>query len=277
MISSSRRLSRSLMIDMLVLGGAVGSCARSPAASAPAPVPARAAGVASPTSGADVIRAMHDRYASTWYHSLTFVQKSTIFLPSGGTLVQTWLEAGKMPGRLRIDTDSMRQAGVIYSGDSVYQFAGGRLARADTGMNELLILGFDVYAQPANETIAILRRRGFDLSKLSRGTWEQRPAYMIGAGEGDTTSKQFWIDAERLLFVRLLDPRRTSTGMRRDDIRFQKYVRHGGGWVAEEVMMYRDGKPSLREEYADVRVDVPLSDALFDPRRWSTAEHWYQK
>jgi hypothetical protein len=28
------------------------------------------------------------------------------------------------------------------------------------------------------------------------------------------------------------------------------------------------------EDYEDVRVDVPLDDALFVPSRWKTAKHW---
>jgi hypothetical protein len=219
---------------------------------------------------------MHDRYASTWYTSLSFSQTTTITLPSGAKLVQKWIEAGKIPGRLRIETDSLRQGGVLYAGDSVFQFAGGRLVRADTGMNDLLILGFDVYGQPVERTLAILRKRGFDVSAFSRTSWEGRPAYVVGARMGDTTSKQFWVDAERMLFVRLLDTRKTANGTRRDDIRFLKYVPHAGGWVAEEVMMFRDGKPSLHEEYANVRVNVPLDDAMFDATQWSKVGQWYR-
>ena len=49
---------------------------------------------------------MHDKYAAVWYKTLTFSQTTTITLANGGTLVQQWLEAGKFPGRLRIDTDT---------------------------------------------------------------------------------------------------------------------------------------------------------------------------
>lgn len=266
---------RRSIVAMLFVVGAAPSCASAPAPVSTTPSTARAP--AGPTSGTDVVRAMHDRYAGSWYRTLTFVQTTTIFRPNGTTLAQIWPEAGKIPGRLRIDTDTMRQGGVIYRGDSVYSFAGGRLVRADTGMNALLILGFDVYGQPVEATRSVLSRLGFDLSKLSRARWEGRPVYVVGALSGDTTSKQFWVDEERLLFVRLLESRTTAAGPRLDDIRFMKYVPHGGGWVAEEVMMYRDGKPSLREVYAKVRVDVPLDDALFDPRQWSTVAHWYLK
>src|SRR5262249_40097354 len=154
-------------------------------------------------------------------------------------------------------------------------FAGGRLARADTGLNPLLLLGFDVYRQSPEATIETLRRRGIDLSKVSRSTWEGRPVYVVGALAGDTTSKQFWVDAERMLFVRLIEGRATPNGMRTDDFRFMKYVQHGGGWVAEEVLLLSDGKPRLHEVYANVRVDVPLSDAVFDPHQPPASTRWY--
>ena len=253
------------------------SCARSPAAVRPAPATVPQAGRTDPTSGIDVVRAMHDRYAAVWYKTLTFSQTTTITLPNGSSLVQQWLEAGKFPGRLRIDTDTANRGGVIYAGDSLYSFANGKLAAARKEMNDLLILGFDVYAQPVDRSIGIIRNRGIDLSRLSKGTWEGRPVFIVGATAGDTTSKQFWVDAERLLFVRLLETVSTNTGPRRLDYRFRKYVAHGEGWVAEEVVGLRDGKPSLHEVYANVRVNTPLEDATFDPSRWATFAPWYRR
>src|SRR5947209_6505541 len=130
---------------------------------------------------------------------------------------------------------------------------------------------------PAERTTDILRRRGIDMSKVSRATWENRPVFVVGADAGDSTSKQFWIDAQRLLFVRLVETVKTSNGSRRDEYRFQRYVPHGQSWVAEEVTGLRDGKPSLREVYANVRVDVPIDDALFDPAQLATHTPWYKR
>lgn len=267
------RCARVLAIGLLV--PVVYGCLHRPATSGSgsATPPARHA---DPSDGLDILRAMHDRYASTWYKTLTFSQTTTITLPNGGTLVQQWLEAGKFPGRLRIDTDTAGRGGVIYAGDSVYRFVSGKLAGATADMNELLILGFDVYTQPVQRTADILTRRGINLATLSRSTWEGRPVYVIGALEADTASKQFWIDADRLLFVRLLETVQTQSGARRFDYRFERYVPHGGGWVAEEVLGLRDGKPSLHEVYANVQVEMPLDDALFDPAQWSTFTPWYR-
>lgn len=255
---------------------ATSSCARSPAKSSPSPAGAPRAGRTDPTNGTDVVRAMHDRYASHWYRTLTFSQTTTITLPDG-KLSQQWLEAGKFPGRLRIDTDTAKRGGVIYSGDSVYRFASGKLQDARADMNDLLILGFDVYAQSVDRTVAILRSRGIDLSKISRGVFDGRPVFIVGATAGDSTVKQFWVDADRLLFVRLLETVSTNSGARRLDYRFLNYVPHGDAWVAEEVVGLRDGKPSLHEVYANVRVNVPLDDATFDPAQYATFTPWYRK
>jgi hypothetical protein len=58
------------------------------------------------------------------------------------------------------------------------------------------------------------------------------------------------------------------------DIRFVNYEPRGGGWIAPRVEIWTEGKLVFYEDYEDVRVDVPLDDALFVPSRWKTAKHW---
>jgi hypothetical protein len=43
--------------------------------------------------------------------------------------------------------------------------------------------------------------------------------------------------------------------------------------VATVVDILVDGRSVQREEYSDVRVDVPLDPALWIPERWATAPH----
>ena len=261
------------LLGLLILASA---CARSPNA-APSPSAVPQARRTDPANGVDVIRAMHDRYATVWYPTLTFSQTTTITLPSGGTLSQQWLEAGKFPGRLRIDTDTANRSGVIYARDSVFRFTNGKLAAAAADMNELLILGFDVYMQPVDRTVDVLRSRGIDMSKVSQASWEGRPMFVVGAVTGDSLSKQFWVDAERLLFVRLLETVTTSNGAHRQEYRFLKYTPHDNAWVSEEVVGLRDGKQNFHEVYANVRVNVPVEDATYDPAQYGTFTPWYRR
>jgi len=243
--------------------------ARTPPRSTPTPSTAEGAAI---TSGATLVRAMRELYTNSWYHTVTFRQRTTIVNTTNGhEFVQTWFGAGAFPGRLRIDTDLASKTGTLYRRDSIYSFNAGKLVTADTGTYEPLMLGFDLYTQPAARSDADLRRLGFDLSRFHEGTWQGRPVFIVGAERGDTTSKQFWVDRERLLTVRLLE--RTARG--RTDIRFNKYIRTDkGAWVASEVEQYANGKLRLREEYSDIRTGVPLADALFEPKDWATAPHW---
>ena len=227
-------------------------------------------------SGEELLGAMHGRYRDRWYRTLTFVQTSTFLRPDGSTSrTETWYEAAAIPGRLRIDLgDPSRGNGALYRNDSLYSFQGGRVVDRRAGRNPLAILGFDVYRQPSAQTASQLRAEGFDLGVLHLDSLDGKAMYVVGAGPGDTTSNQFWIEADRLLFVRLIqtDTQRNRT----QDIRFEKYVQHGGGWVAEEVRFLMGGRMFFHEAYANVRTDVPLSDDLFTPEMWSTAPHWYR-
>lgn len=241
--------------------------APAPATPAPKPAPPEAAAVSSAPTAVD---AMHSRYAPSWFKTLTFVQKTTLYLPSGGELVQTWYNALSLPGRMRVDTDRKSRGGVLYVGDSVFTFASGKRTSSDSRLYDLLVVAFDAYTQPPSRTQAQLRRLGYDLSKFHEGTWQGEPVYVIGALRGDTTSEQFWLDRDRLTVVRMIGSGRQG----RTDTRLSNYVRAGGGWVATEIIQLVNGKRRIVEQYSDLRPNVTLSDELFDPRAWSSAAHW---
>lgn len=227
------------------------------------------------TTGEQLVNAMHNRYETRWYRTLTFVQKSTYFRPDGSTLrVETWYEAAALPGRLRIDIgEPSRATGVLYRADSTYQIQGGRLTDRRRGRNLLMVLGLDVYAQPSWRTLDQLRQEGINLSLVRTDSLDGRRVYVVGAARGDSTSNQFWIEADRLLFVRAMQ---TDQNGRTRDIRFERYIPYGGGWVAEEVRVLSGGRMTFHEEYSSVRVNAQLDDDLFIPERWSSATHWYR-
>lgn len=219
---------------------------------------------------------MQGRYADKWYRNLTFVQKSTYLRPDGSvSRVETWYEAAAIPGRLRIDLgDLARGNGAIYRNDSVYSVQGGRVLDRRGGRNLLMVLGFDMYVQAPARTLAQLRDERINLAMLRADTLNGQRVYVVGAGPTDSTSNQFWVDADRLLFVRLIQS--DSARSRTQDVRFEKYVQHAGGWVAEEVRFLVGGRMIFHEEYSNVRVNVTLDEDLFVPERWKTANHWFK-
>lgn len=235
--------------------------------------PAATRPAAAVTDGEQLVRAMHDRYAGKWYRTLTFTQKTTRRLPNDSVTVETWREYGAMPGRLRIEMGAPEAGnGAIYANDSVYGVRGGRAAVRRAQRNPLMILGFDVYVLPPEQSLRLLREEGFPLAPVRTDTWQGRRAYVVGGAPGDLHAKQFWIDAERLVFVRSLEPFPGDTA-KTLEIRFDDYRPYGGGWVSPTVDVTVDGRSIQREEYSDIRVDVPLDPSLFDPDRWTTAVH----
>ena len=228
------------------------------------------------TSGDQLIEAMQNRYAGRWYRTLTFIQETTEFPAGAEPRNSIWYEAALLPSRLRIDFEPLEAGnGVLVRGDTQYVMQRGAVARRIPRANELLLLGFDVYFLEPSYTADWLRRLGFDLSRIRQDEWQGRPVYVVGTTDpADVETRQFWIDREHLLFVRLIQP--TANQTRTIDIRFLNYERLARTWIAPLVEMYEDGRLVMREEYRHVRANVELDSALFDPARFQTARHWYQ-
>ncbi|PYO69691.1 MAG: hypothetical protein DMD69_01945 [Gemmatimonadetes bacterium] len=227
--------------------------------------------LATPPSGREIVRAMHDRYAGKWYRTLSFVQKNTATRPDGSQEHSVWHEYAALPGKLRIEfvpADSGN--GVLFVNDSQFVFKADTLGNASAFIHPLMVLGFDVYFEPADRTVARLERLKFDLATVHEDTWGGRPVYVVGAKAGDLRARQFWVDRERLVFVRLLEPGQRDTS-RISDIRFNKYQPARDAWLSAEVAFLVDGQQRWLEEYTEIKTDAPLADALFDPRQWKKA------
>jgi len=221
-------------------------------------------------SGEALLRAMHDRYAGSWYKSVTFTQKSTTYNPDGTTKVETWYEALLLPGKLRIDIGSAKDGnGYLLVDGNVTVFKEGQVKFTRAQQNMLLVLGFDVYGQSPETTLAICNGEGFDAAKFHEDTWEGKPVYVFGAGKGDLKSKQFWVEKERLLFVRLIEPN-PGDANKTQDVRFADYRPLGQGWIAALVEVYDDGQKVFSEEYSNIKKDAKLDAAIFDVKQYTT-------
>lgn len=220
-----------------------------------------------PPDGAELVRLMHDRYVAKWYTTLTFTQATQRRTAADTMVHETWYEAMKLPGRLRIDVGTPDGDPIIlFARDSIFVRRGGKNLPARAGRNPLLLLGFDIYTQPIERSVSALREEGFDLSKMHEGTWQGRRVFVVGAAAGDTTSKQFWIDADRLVFVRMIGPvAQGRPGL--EDVRFDRYQPAGEGWLATLVTDTRAGKLVQSEDYSDIRVNVPVADSRLDPAK----------
>ena len=217
-------------------------------------------GAQAPRTGDELISRMHERYAGKWYRSLTFTQRTV----RPGRPDATWYEAAMIPGRLRIDVAPLDSANAfMFIGESVYVYRGGKALPPRRDRNLLMTLGFDVYGQPPATTVEQLKEEGIDLSRVRSGTWQGRPVWIVGAAEGDSLSNQFWVDQQRLLFVRLIQQVPRQSGKAILEAQFNQYRPLAGGWIAMNVIAKMDGKLLQEEDYSDVRANPPLPDSLY--------------
>lgn len=217
---------------------------------------------AAPTNGEELVRAMHDKYAGKWYTTMSFEQKT---IQANGSF-ETWYEFMRVPGILRIDITPLDSGrAIVFRNDTLYNINGGAIRSSRAFVHPLMVLGFDVYGDSIAKTIRRLKALNIDLAKFSTNTWQGRPVYVVGAVKGDTTSTQFWVDQERLLFVRMLQ---TGANGAWSETQFNKYVPAGSGWVSAEVVFNTNGQLRTREEYSDIRTGEKFDDAFFDPAKF---------
>ena len=245
------------------------------AACAPAP---HVAPSAEPADGVALLTRMHDRYAGKWFHTMTFVQRTTQWRPDGTDQVTTWYEAQR-GSRLRIDIgDPALGNGALYTADSLYVVRGGKVVRSMAEGNPFLPLIVTVYLEPVSVTRAQLAPYKFDLSRIQLQNWEGKPTYVVGASSpSDTTSPQFWVEKDRLIVTRFLLPLIPSPENRNQDVRLESNVPLAGGWLATRVRMLDKGAPMQTEEYSDWRAGMELPESFFQAEHWTEGTHWTRR
>ncbi|MFL5483197.1 MAG: hypothetical protein ACJ8AK_13540 [Gemmatimonadaceae bacterium] len=230
-----------------------------------------------PANGVELLTRMHDAYAGKWPSTVTFVQRTIVARPNGVVDTTTWYEALRSPDRLRIDFgDPSKGNGALYTTDSLYVVRAGKVARTVGSGNPFLPFVAGVYDQPVDSTLRQLASWKFDLSKIREDSWQGAPVYVVGANSpADLDSPQFWIERERLQPVRFLVKLNPAPDAKPNDIRLEKYVPVGGGWLATHVAIMEGGIVRQAEDYSDWKGNVPLAPDFFIAEKWSNTPHWF--
>ena len=222
-------------------------------------------------SARELITEMHDRYAGNWYRTLRFTQTNTFYTQSGGEQKSRWIQNLSVPGRLRIDFEPLSsRSGLLILNNRVTTFDNGRRVDSKRSIQAILTLTADVYAIPASVTLRRLDSLKVDLDKFRTDRLDRKKVYVVGADKDDLESTQIWIDAEKLLLVRLIQAEKRGDRTIVTDTRVGGYRDVDGFPIAHEFVSMRDGKPYFKEEYEDVRVNAELPAGIFDPSRWSS-------
>ena len=225
-------------------------------------------------SAAQLVAEMRERYDGKWYKTLTFLQNNTRYTSDGREEKSQWLKYQSIPGKLRIEfLPRSAGSGLIFSNGRAHTFEGGTRIDTRRQIHPLILLTGDVYVLPASVTLRRLDSLGVNRSRFRVDRWEGRRVFVVGGAPGDTISSQLWVDADRLLLVRWIEAQGSGARRTASDTKLGAYRNVEGHAVPTEMTVYRGGRPVFKEVYADVRVNVPFSPALFEPARWKNAPH----
>jgi len=214
------------------------------------------------STGEELIKVMFEKYKGKWYDKLKIIQKVTFYRNGEEQGSQIWTEFLDLPGKVRSNIGPSEDGNAeIYLHGEFHRFQKGERVGGQKAPHPVLCLGFDVYLQEPEKSIAMLKEVPYDLEKIHETVWQERPVYVVGADKDDFEPNQFWIDKEHLYFVRTIfrSPRGTVL-----DIEMNKIVRLGGGWIATQLIFKRNGEIILREDYQENSILDKIDPAVFD-------------
>jgi hypothetical protein len=236
-----------------------------PAASRAAP----GAGLRLATS-AGLLKAMHDRYDGKFVKTMSFLQNNTRYTTTGAEQKSQWYEHIEVPGKLRIAfLPATTKSGLVQVDDKVASFDNGIRVDFRPSVNPLLLLTADVYVAPIASIMRGLDSLHVDTEVMHDDQWDGKPAYVVGAKAGDTTSNQMWVDRDHLRLVRFIQRSRQGDRTIVSDIRVRDYKEIQGFEIPTEFLVIRNGRPFWREQYADVKINEDFPAGTFDLARWN--------
>jgi outer membrane lipoprotein-sorting protein len=219
----------------------------------------------SPPGSREVLKKMHDRYAGKWYKTFSFNQTTEVYRNDSLKHTETWYENIKFPKDFRIDFgDPDSGKAVIYKNDSSYFFRNGKLAGVRPDNNDLLFLLGGMYFYKFDEVISKMKSYGYDLDKFHEDTWKGKEVYVIGAGKGEDSVNQLWIEKENYSPVRMIKIENNN----KEEALFEDHVKLGGGYTETLVYFFINSKLVQVEKYHDLKGDIEIDPSIFDAQNF---------
>jgi hypothetical protein len=217
-----------------------------------------------PNDGEDIIKLMYKKYAGKWARTLVFDQTTEIYLDTTKK-VQTWHEDMLFPDKLRIDIEPVANGNSsIFRGDSTYSIRNGHVAKTSAQGNDLIFLLGGMYFYPLDKTIEKFKGLGYDLSKISEGTFNGKPIYIIGVTHKDDKVSQLWVNKDDLYLVRMIKYDKNT----KQDALFEDYIKIGGGGAETKVTFYLNDKLRQVEIYHNCKEAPDMDTRIFDPQHY---------
>ncbi|HEX5153729.1 MAG TPA: hypothetical protein VFW07_19920 [Parafilimonas sp.] len=214
----------------------------------------------------DVIEKMYKQYAGKWMKSFSFTQTTQMYRNDSLVNTSTWYENIAYPDKFRIDFGS-KTAGnaALFVNDSIYSFRNSKLNHVSANDENLTFILGGMYFYPLDSVTLMLRRMGYNLNKSYETSLNDKPAYVVGANNGEEKANQLWIDKEKLVIVKIISYNR---GDKEEGI-FSNHKQFGNGWSETLCSFYVNGTLVQKETYYDCKADENIDLKIFDPYNFS--------
>ena len=218
-----------------------------------------------PINSTAVLKKMYARFHNKWYSTFSFNQTTEIYRNDSMIHSETWFENIKFPGKFRIDFGDPDSANaVIFKDDSSYLFRRFQLVRIDANNDDLLFLLGGLYFYSFDSVMAKINSYGYDLDRFHEDVWKGQPVYVIGADNNTDSVNQLWIEKENYSLLRML---KYENGTKEEAL-FENHIKLGGGFTETLVRFYVNDKLIQVEKYHDLKCNLPINDAIFDPYKF---------
>jgi hypothetical protein len=261
-VMSMHRLVRVVAAGVLAT---LGACGRGSAPAATTNVPLRLP-PGFPRNGLEVIGGMRWAHPSRELRSLAFTITTTQYVADSSTIGRSRVYAA-LPGKLRVEQLPSNRTGYVRVRQRVAVFERGRRVSTLSRVDLSVLLAYDVFAQAIDTTIMWLDSARVRFGLLRRDELEGRTVWVVGALEGDTTSAQFWVDAERWRVLRVIQ-REPRTPAEISDLRFTDFTDLLDVPVPTQIRLYRAGKLVQQQEISNLVANPSLPSRAFDLSRW---------
>ena len=148
----------------------------------------------------EIIQQAQAKYSQAHFKNVSFKQ-NTIFYGVNESVARTqiWYQALSIPGKQAIKFDDKgSNNGILFRDGLQYGYANGELIQKAERLNEVMILGFDMFVQPISKTLEQIDLMGIDYTLMYEDEWQSRPVYVIGVSEPSLNKPQFWLHKEEL-------------------------------------------------------------------------------
>lgn len=213
------------------------------------------------TNTGQLMDAMQAKYHGKWFKEYTFAQQTIAYQQNGAVRdTMLWHEAVNYPDHFRIDYAEPGRF-VIFKNDSSWRFRNNELQQNRLEPQEFLLFKGGMYFRSPATIMDKLKEYGYDTSIFREDRLNGRRAYVVGAKEGDLSTKQFWVDADYFYTVRRIS--QVSNG-RTLDVQYSDHKRVAGGWVEQTVTFYLDKKLLQVEKYLEIDASKKLNPQIFN-------------